>query len=206
MQIDLAESCPEAVAPSSGEFDLGAWLGRSQAFGMMAGRASAADAECLRYIRDQKLYKCKTPSWREFCARYLGACRAHVDRIIQHLEEFGPEFFQLTQLTRISPETYRAIAPQVTKDGLRLGDEVIALSPENNTRLSAAVAKLRKQPRAMASPATKDEFAALAKRFEALINDLNALMGTLDAGQQISLGVLLSLLRDTALAAGAQLF
>lgn len=58
----------------------------------------------------------------------------------------------------------------------------------------------------MGTPASKDEFAALTKRFEALINGLKALVGTLDAGQQISLGVLLSLLRDTAMAAGAQLF
>jgi biotin operon repressor len=206
MQPDPAKSCPEAVRPSSGEFDLGTWLGRRQAFGMMAGRASAADAQCLRYIRDRKLYKCKTSSWGEFCARYLGASRAHVDRMIQHLEEFGPEFFNLTQLTRISPETYRAIAPQVTEDGLRLGDEVIALSPENSAKVSAAVARLRKRPSAAASPASKDQFAILEKRFQTLITGLNALIGALDPGQQISLGLLLSVLRDTALAAGAKFF
>ncbi|HUI80868.1 MAG TPA: hypothetical protein VLY24_23240 [Bryobacteraceae bacterium] len=36
-------------------FDLGTWLGRKQAFGLMAGKCSAADAECLRNIREQKL-------------------------------------------------------------------------------------------------------------------------------------------------------
>ena len=32
--------------------DLGIWLGRKQAFSVVAGRCSAADAECLRQIRD----------------------------------------------------------------------------------------------------------------------------------------------------------
>ena len=35
--------------------DLGAWLGRHQAFGMIANRCTAADAECLKTIRDQGL-------------------------------------------------------------------------------------------------------------------------------------------------------
>jgi hypothetical protein len=59
------------------------WLGRRQAFGMMAGKASAADAECLRRIRDQKMYKSKTSSWGEFCERYLGASKTHVNRMIR---------------------------------------------------------------------------------------------------------------------------
>ena len=37
--------------------DLGTWLGRRQAFAVMAGRCSAADAKCLRELRDTKKYK-----------------------------------------------------------------------------------------------------------------------------------------------------
>lgn len=188
----------------SGDFDLGTWLGRRQAFGMMAGRASAADAECLRHIRDQKLYKAKTSTWREFCTRYLGASRPQLDRVIQYLEEFGPEFFHLTQLTRISPETYRAIAPRITKDGLHLGDEVIALIPENNEKVSAAVAELRRQLSGGSGAAREDEFTALESRFEDVIARANAMACQLEAGQKLSLGRLLMRLRAILVTAGVR--
>jgi hypothetical protein len=35
-------------------FDSGTWLGRKQAFAELAGRCSAADAECLRQVRKAK--------------------------------------------------------------------------------------------------------------------------------------------------------
>jgi len=37
------------------QFQLGEWMGLRQAFGLMAGKAGAADVECLRHIRDEKL-------------------------------------------------------------------------------------------------------------------------------------------------------
>ena len=207
MKRELKKRTPEAAAPSPGEFDLGTWLGRRQAFGMMAGRASAADAECLRRIRDQKLYKSRTSRWGEFCARYLGASKTHVDRVIRQLEEFGPEFFCLTQLMHISPETYRAIAPRMSKEGLRIGHEVIALIPENSEKVSAAVAELRRQSGgANGGAAREDEFAVIEKRLEDLIARLDALPGSLEADQKISLGVLLLDLRDSAAAVGVKFY
>ena len=144
MKRDLSARQPKAGAVA-GELDLGIWLGRRQAFGLIAGRASAADADCLRRIRDQRLYKSKTPNWGELCAHYVGASKTQVDRVIRQLEEFGAEFFQLTQLTRISPETYRAIAGQVSQEGLRFEGEMIALVPENAKKVAAAVAELRRR-------------------------------------------------------------
>jgi hypothetical protein len=120
MKQKLPIPTPQAGAPSSGSFDLGTWLGRRQAFGMMAGRTAAADAECLRQIRDQKLYKSETSSWAEFCERYIGTSRTHVDNVIRHLDQFGAQFFELTQFTRIPPEAYRAIASHVTAEGVHL--------------------------------------------------------------------------------------
>jgi len=38
-------------------YQLGAWMGRKQAFASLAGRCSAADAECLRQIREHKRYR-----------------------------------------------------------------------------------------------------------------------------------------------------
>ena len=37
-------------------FDVGAWVGRRQAFALVAGRCSAADAEILFEIREKNLF------------------------------------------------------------------------------------------------------------------------------------------------------
>lgn len=203
MKLDLMKQSPEAAAPSPGDFDLGTWLGRRQAFGMMAGRASAADAECVRHIRDEKLYKSRTPSWDEFCTRYLGASRANVDRIIRQLEEFGPEFFQFSQLTRISPEAYRAIAPHVGKDGLRFGGEVIALLPENAQKVSAAVAELRKQPVSGGGSVPSADFAGVKKRLEESVARVDALRNSLKPEEKATLVSLLTRVSVSAILAGA---
>ena len=62
-------------AADSGEFDLGTWVGRRQAFGIVAAKASAADVECLRQIRDRKLYLIKTRTWGEFCTESSAPAR-----------------------------------------------------------------------------------------------------------------------------------
>src|SRR5437867_8930161 len=108
------EIIPLKDAARSRDFDLGTWLGRRQAFSMIAGKASAADVECLRTIRDQRLYKSKNERWADFCSEHVGASKAQVDRLIHYLEEFGPAFFELTHVTRITPETYRLIAKNVS--------------------------------------------------------------------------------------------
>jgi hypothetical protein len=44
-------------------FDVGTWVGRKQAFALAAGRCSAADAEILFEIREQKLFRTVEPTW-----------------------------------------------------------------------------------------------------------------------------------------------
>jgi hypothetical protein len=206
MKHDLSASRPKAGA-AAGEFDLGTWLGRRQAFGLIAGRASAADAECLRRIRDQRLYRSKTANWGEFCARYVGASKTQVDRVIRQLEEFGPEFFQLTQLTRISPETYRAIAGQVSQEGLRFEGEMIALVPENAEKVAAAVAELRRSARGSAEgDAGGGDFVSLEKRFADLVARLEALPVPLETGQRVSLAAWVMRVRESAAAVGVRVF
>lgn len=214
MKQELVVHTSKAAVPSPDGFDLGTWLGRRQAFGMMAGKTAAADAECLRQIRDRKLYKSKSPSWDEFCARYIGASRTNVNRVIRYLEEFGPEFFELSQLTRIPPEVYRGIAQHVNKDGLHLDGEVIAIVQENSERVSQAVAELRKRSenegstnRAHAAalpPPQADPFAALEGRLDDMIARVQALP-PLDPRQKISLAHGLKRLRMAAARAGVQL-
>ena len=47
--------------------ELGINLGQHHAFGLMAGRCSAAQAQTLKRLREDKLYLQCDPVWREFC-------------------------------------------------------------------------------------------------------------------------------------------
>jgi len=124
-------------------FDVAEVLGQSHAFGAVAGRCSAARAEGLRRLRDQKKYLRLSPNWRSFCARYLNMSRAQADRIIALWEEFGASYFEIAELTRISPETYRLIEPEIRGGALHVDGETIELCPANAHRVTAAVSKLR---------------------------------------------------------------
>jgi len=56
------EQQPEVLnnpAADDTTFELGQWLGRKQAFGLIAGKTAAADVECLRRIRDGNLFRAR---------------------------------------------------------------------------------------------------------------------------------------------------
>ncbi len=128
----------------SDDVTLGRLLGRREAFNIIAARCSAAEAAHLRQLREQKNYlDCKT--WDEFCERHLHTSKDSANRVIRYLEEFGPSYFEVAQLTRISPATYRAIAPAIQDQALHHNGEAIALIPENAEKVTAAVAALRKK-------------------------------------------------------------
>jgi hypothetical protein len=124
-------------------YELGQWIGRKQAFSLVAGKTAAADVECLRYIREKKLYQAKGVDWTEFCKQYVGVTRSYADRLIRELEGLGPNYFNLSQIVRISADVYRKISPAVSDDGIAFGDETIVISPENSERLVEAVNELR---------------------------------------------------------------
>jgi hypothetical protein len=136
-------SIPELPADGAALLDLGFALGQTHTFGLVAGRCSAAQAEGLRRLREQKTYKCCAETWDDFCHGYLKISKREADRTIALLEEFGPAYFDLSQLTRISPETYRAIAPEIHGGALHYQGEAIELNPENSRKVAAAVAEMR---------------------------------------------------------------
>jgi hypothetical protein len=133
-------------------YQLGAWVGRKQAFAALAGRCSAADAECLRQARESKQYRALGLGWRQFCKQRIGISRATADRIIERLEEFGPQYFILAQATGMSAQEYRRISGAVHGQLLLHAGEEIPINPENAPRLAAAVEALRQQ----APPAPPD--------------------------------------------------
>jgi hypothetical protein len=155
-------------------FDLGQWMGRKQAFSLISGKTAAADVECLRQIRDKKLYRVKGVDWSDFCQQYAGITRSYADRLIRQLESLGPNYFQLSQIVRISPADYRQIAPAINDAGIDFGDEQIPISPENSHKIFEAVNALRS-----ALPPKEEAptgIAAARKRLESAIAALNRVL------------------------------
>ncbi|HEY9141811.1 MAG TPA: hypothetical protein VIN93_13015 [Bryobacteraceae bacterium] len=169
----MEESHSKPDAPNL--LGLGSLLGQSQAFGIVAGRCSAAQAACLHRLRQTNEFQRVTPRWREFCSQHLGIDGRNADKIISLWEEFGAAYFELAQLAPIPPNTYRALAPSIRDGALHFNGEVIELIPENSRRLAAAVAELRRAA-PPASPsrqlAPHEQLAALGERCITLAAEL----------------------------------
>ena len=125
--------------------DAGAWVGRQQAFAVIANKCSAAQALCLKQVRESEIFEKLGLSWEEFCKEYAGISRVQAERLIQQHEEFGDAYFRLSEIARISPETYRQIAGQMSDEGLEFDGGKLALIPENGPKIRAAIQTLRAQ-------------------------------------------------------------
>jgi hypothetical protein len=159
------------------DLTLGRLLGRREAFNIVAARCSAADAALLRELREKKLYLNHCKHWEEFCIQFLHMRKSNANRIIDLLDTYGPQYFEVAQLTRISPETYRAIAPAIQNGTLHTESEAIALIPENADKVAAAVAALRKKepkPAPVEAPPV-DPFAALDAHTRGLVDECTRL-------------------------------
>jgi hypothetical protein len=183
--------------------ELGTWIGRKQAFSLIAGRCSAADAECIRQMREKKAYRAVGLNWDRFCRERLGVCRATADSIVRHLAEFGPAFFTLAQVMHITADEYRRISSAVSGEKLLHAGEEIPIETGNAPRLAAAIEDLRRQreAEAAATPSTVSEvtgvdidavFAKIEGAVEALGQDIEqACALTLDAPRRANLRTLL---------------
>jgi hypothetical protein len=145
--------------------DLGAWLGRKQAFTLIAGRCSAATVVCLRKIREGKRYRALGLTWEQFCRQRAGVSRAFADKVILQLEQLGPLYFELSSVTRITPAQFRQIADAVTEDGLSYAGEPIEIIPENASMLAQAIEILTSTPDSEEfAPETPEQTFARAER------------------------------------------
>lgn len=134
--------------------DLGTWLGRRQAFAAIAGRCSAADAMCIRELRNSKKYRAYGLNWEEACKQLLGLSRSAAEENVRLLEENGPEFFTLRLVAGITPDQYRRIKGAVSGHALLCAGAAIPIEIENAPRLAAAVAELlHAVPPALPAPA-----------------------------------------------------
>jgi hypothetical protein len=159
-------------------FDLGQWLGRKQAFGLIAGKTAAAEVECLRRIRDGNLFRAKGVDWAEFCQKYAGVTSSYANRLIRQFEEFGPNYFDLSRILRISAESYRKISEAVSDEGIDFGGEKIAITPENSDKIAEAVNALREQAGDIANDRSKPaekSVAAARRRLLACVAEMTQL-------------------------------
>jgi hypothetical protein len=124
--------------------EVGTWLGRRQAFSIVAGRCSAADAQSLRALRESKKYKSMGLTWEECCKQRAGIHRSSAEAIIRNLEEFGPDYFVIAQVTGITAKQYRLIQGSVRNHALVHAGEEIPVTVENAPRLITAVDVLRR--------------------------------------------------------------
>src|SRR6266852_3260304 len=151
--------------------ELGTWLGRHQAFGLIARKCSAADAECLREIRDNKYYKAIGLTWEEFCSQHAGVDRKTADRIVERLEEFGEAYFNLSQVIPIQPASYRLLSSNVTGNTIELDGQKIPITPEHAPRIIEAVRELRSRLEREQSK-TRVPFSALQHRLDLCHSEL----------------------------------
>ena len=170
-------------------YEVGTWVGRRQAFATLAGSCSAADAECLRQVRDERKYRALGMNWEEFCQKRIGINRKSAEKIIRRLEEFGPQYFTLAQVTGVTSEEYRRIADSVGAQGLNHAGESIAITAENAPKLIEAVKELRNQAApAESKAAPEDHGRALDKGerlFSAAVTELERLHAMrLDAAER----------------------
>ena len=86
--------------------ELGIMLGQRRAFGMVAGRCSAAQAECLRKVRDEKTYLKFATNWAGFCERHLKISKRTADRAIALLKKHGALYFE-TMVKRLPANSSR---------------------------------------------------------------------------------------------------
>jgi hypothetical protein len=157
--------------------EIGAYIGKSQAFSFLARHCSAAEAQCLKRIRETAAYETLGLTWDQFCPQHLGISRSHADRIIHKLDEFGETYFQLAGITQISAESYRLIAPAVTGEGLEIDGEVIPITQENAVRIRQAVQTLRGDLRRARDREPHPDIIGLRIRLEACFTEMSRKAG-----------------------------
>jgi len=88
------EEIKEGIPDEQQILELGMMLGQRRAFGMVAGRCSAAQAECLRKVREEKTYLKFAPNWSKFCEGHLKISPRTADRTIALLKKHGTLYFE----------------------------------------------------------------------------------------------------------------
>ncbi|MCA9642240.1 MAG: hypothetical protein KC492_16150 [Myxococcales bacterium] len=121
-------------------------IGRHQGLDMISAMGSLMAAQLAKRLKSTKEYKRLGFDWEEFCSRYLGKSRQQVDLSIKNLEEFGSIYFNLSEVVKVSPQTYRAIEGSINEEGaIEFGGEAVKIEKANAARVREIVEHLRKE-------------------------------------------------------------
>ena len=163
------------IIPPSVEIFAGAWIGRQQAFALIGSKCSAAQAQCLREIRESHAYEKLGVTWDEFCPRYAAISRSKADDLIRRLDEFGQDYFRICEVARISPEAYRQIADLVHDETVELDGKVVPLVPENAPRIRLGIRTLRAEINRLAAGKQRPsgDIVELSDRLDSLLRDMS---------------------------------
>jgi hypothetical protein len=151
--------------------DAATWVGRQQAFAVMASKCTLAQAECLRQMRETRAYEAYGLTWEKFCRQHAGIARSHADHLIHKLNEFGATYFRLSELVNISDATYRKLEPRIHGDTIEIGGQQLAIIPENAPKLRAGINRLRGEMRILQTEMLfhRAEMADLQKQLEDIL-------------------------------------
>ncbi|SPE23904.1 hypothetical protein SBA3_1040024 [Candidatus Sulfopaludibacter sp. SbA3] len=189
----------EQTAKIEDVLNLGTWLGRKQALGMIAARCTAAEIECLIEVYETKLYLAVDPTWEDYCRNRLGISRRSAERLIRNYRQHGPNLIKLNCFIRIRPAEYRMFAAVLTEAGLLHDGETIPLEPENAPRLARAVEAIRHESTAESEPpdSVVRAFAKAERSLQAALGDLSRLQAMdLDAEGRLKLLVAVEAAHD----------
>src|ERR1700682_5141763 len=127
MEGNEMEEINDEMSDNQQVLELGIMLGQRRAFGLIAGRCSAAQAECLRKVRDEKTYLKFATTWAGFCPAQLKIGKRTADRAIALLKKHGTLYFETAALTGITPAEFERIAQAIQPDGIHAGSDGLAL-------------------------------------------------------------------------------
>jgi hypothetical protein len=119
-------------------------------------------------------------TWEEFCPNYAGLTRPRVDVLIQNLEEFGATYFRLSEIVRISPETYRRMVPKIEGEQIDIGGEMVSIVPENAVRIRLAVHRMRaelQQAKEQAEVLASPGITSLQSRLDSCFEETSRMAG-----------------------------
>jgi hypothetical protein len=131
-----------------------------------------AKALAMKELRDSRAYETLGLTWDQFCPQHLGICRATADAIIRNYTELGSNYFRLSEICRISPDTFQSVAPNIAGDAIELDGETIALTAENAHKIRAGIRRLHQDLKtALNSQSTV--LADFYHRIDALCRDIH---------------------------------
>lgn len=168
---------PRKTPTDPPHIDLGTCIGRGQAFGAIASKCAAAQAEALAMILESGAYKLTGRNWDQFCVEYAGLSPQRVGEIIRNLKDYGAVYYQLKEVIRISPETFRQLMPKIQDEKIEISGEWVPIVPENAALIRDAVNRLRADLRQ-----AKDDVRKVSDDVEILTSpDIASLQSRLDS-------------------------